>query len=318
MSTILDALKKVERERESPREQLRHAPEPEPKHRRRVSTTTILVCALLGFGVGAGIALWRSAPPPEELARPAAPSAVAPAPGAAVARDEVPADAGEAALEGARPEVPEPAGATAVGQPATKPERVAKRPHRPSGVASRPQVAAAAPPAPADVIADNSALEPSPFKASSKPEAGTAVAASAPPSAEPLAGRLDQRLAALPEVAEPEAEPATGTIDDLGSEPKADLPANVAALPEEAEPAPGPPTIIDTGRSPPGAPRVTLSFLQWSAEPGRRFAFISIDGAPSQRVQEGDTAGGVSVARITPTGVELKHEDKVFIIRPRH
>jgi hypothetical protein len=94
--------------------------------------------------------------------------------------------------------------------------------------------------------------------------------------------------------------------------PPADVPA------AEPEPPPAPEAAIDTGRSPPGLPRVALTFLQWSADPSRRFAFVSIDGAPSQRVREGDTAGGMTVAEITPVGIQFRQEGKVFTIRPRH
>jgi hypothetical protein len=93
------------------------------------------------------------------------------------------------------------------------------------------------------------------------------------------------------------------------------------AVPEpEAEPEPEAPaeTLFDTGRSPPGAPKVALSFLQWSNDPARRFAFISIDGAPTQRVHEGEVAAGLTVAAITPTGVQFKREGTTFVIRPRH
>jgi hypothetical protein len=99
-----------------------------------------------------------------------------------------------------------------------------------------------------------------------------------------------------------------------------DAPQVEAAPDLEPEPEPETPaeTLVDTGRSPPGAPKVALSFLQWSAEPARRFAFISIDGAPTQRVHEGEIAAGLTVAAITPTGVQFKREGTIFVIRPRH
>jgi len=36
------------------------------------------------------------------------------------------------------------------------------------------------------------------------------------------------------------------------------------------------------------------------------------------RVREGDTASGMTVAEITPTGVQFKREGQLFMIRPRH
>jgi hypothetical protein len=63
---------------------------------------------------------------------------------------------------------------------------------------------------------------------------------------------------------------------------------------------------------------VALTFLQWSADPARRFAFVSVDGAPAQRLREGDTTSGLTVAEILPSGVQFKREGQIFVIRPRH
>jgi hypothetical protein len=132
-------------------------------------------------------------------------------------------------------------------------------------------------------------------------------------------------MAALPEDL-PDAD--LPPLDDelvLPDEPAVDetgeIPAEEAAIEEpplDEEAAPPPPPVIDTGRSPTGAPRVTLSFLQYSADPARRFAFISIDGAPSQRIREGESAGGITVDHINADGVQLRHAETQFIIRPRH
>src|SRR6185503_11480228 len=59
MSTILDALKKVEAERESPREQLLHATAEAPA-RQRSSLPLIAACAVVGLTAGIGLALWRN------------------------------------------------------------------------------------------------------------------------------------------------------------------------------------------------------------------------------------------------------------------
>jgi hypothetical protein len=147
-----------------------------------------------------------------------------------------------------------------------------------------------------------SALEPSPFAASrgNSAAAGTTEASPRPAPVRPR--EPDNALAAVAPPAAVEAPPAL--------EPE--VPSAEAQPPSPAD------VLIDTGRSPPGAPRVALSFLQWSPDPARRFAFVSIDGAPTQRVREGDTAGSLTVALITPNGIQFKQDGKLFTIRPRH
>jgi len=255
VSTVLDALKKVEQERQSPRGQLLHVPPPEPNRPRHLSAGVIAACAALGFAAGIGFALWRDAPPiePREL-----------------------------------PGVPPP---PAIHVPAPPAPVIAAAPP----VASDPSASA--------VDAD-SALEPSPFapprSADSSPGEAAAPSRAAGRSAPPAPAPPPNSVAALA--------PQAPFLP-----PEADLPP---VAPEE--PTPQPDSVTDTGRSPPGSPRVSLSFLQWSADPARRFAFVSIDGAPTQRVREGDTATGLTVAEITATGVQFKQDGKLFTIRPRH
>ena len=277
MSTILDVLKKVEKERESPREQLLHEAEPRPQ--RRTSVAMIALCAVLGFVTGVGLAFRRGernpapALPPEVQASPAAEIPPPPATEAAQLTKIAPPPAEMPAQAPAESGAPTPAPA----QPTIVPE------------------------APPQVV--GSALEPSPFV----------------PPHEDTAGQPPAQVAAAPHASLPAAAdptPEKGVPPPMAAE--AILPA--AEPTPEAEPQPEPPKITetDTGRSPPGAPKVLLSFLQWSPDPARRFAFVSVDGSPSQRVREGDTTAGMTVAQITPTGVQLRSEGAVFTIRPRH
>jgi hypothetical protein len=176
------------------------------------------------------------------------------------------------------------------------------------GPATAPQ---AAPDAIDPAQADGSAIEPSPFD---RP-ADAPAAAAAPPGDQMAALPEDMPGAEMPPLDDELVLPDEPAVDEAG-----ELPAEEAAIEEPPleEAAPPPPPVIDTGRSPTGAPRVTLSFLQYSADPARRFAFISIDGAPSQRIREGESAGGVTVDHINPDGVQLRHAETQFIIRPRH
>lgn len=339
MSTILDALKKVERERQPARGPLLDVPTPEePKRRRRVSLGMIVACATLGFAAGVGLALWRNTAPVEIAA---VPDAVDVPPQAEVAPPQPAAPA--VAVVPAVPPQPAPEQVAAAEQPATgaangepaapsaaEPEQVAsaRQADVPPPVESAPNAAAPAPNAPSAVEPEGSALEPSPFgprrgggavpdaaqPRAVPPRAGTVVA-NAPrtstgmpvPGAPPKAPQAPPPLVVSPNG---EVQPLVLPPPEEAVEPEEE--------PEEAAPPPPQEKLFDTGRSPAGQPKVVLSFLQWSADPARRFAVISIEGAPSQRVQEGDTAGGMTVAAITPTGVRLKHDATVFTITPRH
>ena len=330
MSTILDALRKVERERpHSPREQLLELPR---RHvaRRPLSLSLVASFAALGFTAGIILALWRNTRPiqigsfslnqpvrplPAPAVPPAVPPAAAPpapappavaqapapvpapaAPPAAAPPDQVAAAAPQAAAP-TQPASPPPA-----AQPAPPPAPAAiapvpaAEPAMPGIPGDGGAVAAAPPPAGANPTGAGSALEPSPFT-----RQGVARAKPARPAPN------DERHEQVP--------PANALA---AIEPPAQPEAEAPAVEPEPAPAPSPEVVIDTGRSPPGAPKVALTFLQWSADPERRFAFVSIDGSAGQRIREGDGLAGMTVAQITPTGVEFRREGKLFIIRPRH
>lgn len=256
---------------------------------------------MLGFGGGAvlswlfpsqpelQVASLPEPPPPPDIVVPRPPLRAKPAP--AQVTDESAAAAPAV--------VPPPLAAAA--PPAAVPEKAPAGP-APSVLAGG-EVAGPALPA---TESKGSALEPSPFGPSrevvdSSPSGAVAKGGGAEaPRASDV--REPQDLAALaPEVLDvPEVPTAESETEP---EPEPEAPAE---------------TLVDTGRSPPGAPKVALSFLQWSPDPARRFAFISIDGAPSQRVREGEVAAGLTVAAITPTGVQFKRDGSAFVIRPRH
>jgi hypothetical protein len=321
MSTILDALRKVERERESSPDLALETPPtaPEVRRRRTFPVTAIILCALIGFAGGAVLS-WRMPeepemelaalpvpPPPPAIPVPRAPLVTKPLAPMQAEAPSVKAEnpgSGPAAAEVPRPEPPREAPAAAIVAAAPPGPAVADA-LRPIPLEQDPGEALAA------LDKHVSALEPSPFGAPRETGQEIAPPGEAPTVAPPVGVRgekgvpsddADGGLAAVapPAPATPDAPPVEA-VPDL--EPEPETPAE---------------TFVDTGRSPPGAPKVALSFLQWSAEPARRFAFISIDGAPTQRVHEGEVAAGLTVAAITPTGVQFKREGTSFVIRPRH
>ena len=356
MSTILDALRKVERERDSsPDHPLEPQPlAPEVRRRRNIPVTAIAVCAVVGFVGGALLSWWTPSeepavevaslpvpPPPPAIAVPRAPAPEPPAPAAVPAPPEVP-------VPPPAPEQPQQAESGAAAPPAAEsgqqpPAVVAvERATAPAAVAAAP---AAAPTelapkevAPREALAalgkDGTALERSPFGPSrnaAREAVAPPAAAPAPPKPPTVVKKPEGEVAAVappapvpapakpPAVAKEQPEQEVAAVAPM--EPPVPEPAPLDIAPEpqaEPEPETSPETVIDTGRSPPGAPKVALSFLQWSADPAKRFAFVSIDGQPSQRIREGESAAGMTVAAITPNGVQFKREGTSFVIRPRH
>lgn len=322
MSTILDALRKVEREREPSGDLPLDGPtvSPEVRRRRPFPVVAVAMCAIVGFAAGALLSWWTPGETPVEVASLPAPP---PPPNIDVPRAPVRAQPKPAAAPPA-PNVAADAGGTTKHDLAIAPPAVAASPVAPAAVAMAPSPAAVVPPAPAAVsvppaadheenaavaaLEKDSVLEPSPFG----PTRGAAREATVPNVAGKKGPEEKPAVKAAPKEREPQD--LAALVPPAAQEP----PAAELEAPIEPEPEASPEPIFDTGRSPPGAPKVALSFLQWSSDPARRFAFISIDGAPSQRVHEGEVAGGLTVAAITPTGVQFKRENSTFVIRPRH
>ena len=60
-----------------------------------------------------------------------------------------------------------------------------------------------------------------------------------------------------------------------------------------------------------------VSFLQWSPESARRKAFVRVGGSPLTLVHEGDAIGGYTVVEIQPNAVALRSSMTRFQIRVR-
>lgn len=60
-----------------------------------------------------------------------------------------------------------------------------------------------------------------------------------------------------------------------------------------------------------------ISFLQWSPESARRKAFVRVGGSPLTLVHEGDAIGGYTVVEIRPDAVALRSDTTRFQIRVR-
>lgn len=144
-----------------------------------------------------------------------------------------------------------------------------------------------------------------------------------PPVREPAAAAAARAPAPRPAAAPvpaPEPAPAQVAMERPAPNPAAPDPAPepppvaLASLPAEIPPPPRTePQILR--RAPGGAPQVAINILQWSAEPTRRFAFVSVDGGGMTQVREGDRIGGLTVKRIHEQMIEFGFNDSSFLLR---
>lgn len=280
MSSILDALEKLERSRPPVVEPAAAAPVPVPRRRRGV----VLVGAAFTAGAALALTLLRAHPGsgPVVVQVPAEP--------APVKQPVV-----EAVVPQAQPVAP--AQPIAPAAPPAEPTQPAPAPQAVSGQAPGSE----SPPMPQ--------AEPS---ATTPPRTETAPVPDAPQPAP------DVLAAARPVPAPSPTDPrpwAQAVAPPLPPPPPA---ANVAA-PREA-PATTythlePPAIR---RPPAGAPAVRLSFLLYSPAPGRRTVALAIENRGLETLHEGESSSeGVEVVRILPDRVELGWNGEHFTVRAR-
>jgi len=201
--------------------------------------------------------------------------------------------------------VPPPPGGAA---PAPAPAAVAEAPAVAMGVAPEPPPAAEQPRLAA---AAPEVAEPPPEPVVRRPTAvGVSVGGVASGAPAATGGEIRD-----PDIAMPDENPAPAAVAEEPA-PEPEAPVAVAAVPPAAvAPPPAAPAPPVLRRSPGGAPQVSINILQWSAEPGRRFAFVSIDGGGMTQVREGDRIGTLTVKHIHQQMIEFGFNDSTFLLR---
>jgi hypothetical protein len=332
MSTILDALRKVEENQRTRSADARARllsfptrPDVYSSRRRRPEWIIGAGLALVGFTAGVGLMLWGSrSPAPEE-------GQLASATGVDVASDK-----------GLKPLV----------QPAVQPSPLpaVQAPTQPP-VQPLPQVTAEIPPnaapTPAPVEAppvpqvampklpslipplptppETPVVPSSPAPAATPPEVRSAPVAPIPQQLIPEEGRraarreerrarLAARRGALPS----ELRDLATATSDARSQSRPFPEARESIQPE----APAPRTEARTTKPPApvpatatAPPNTSLSFLQWSPEADRRLAFIKVNGGPLTLAHEGDTVAGYTVVEIRRDAVELSAKGRSFTLQ---
>ncbi len=83
---------------------------------------------------------------------------------------------------------------------------------------------------------------------------------------------------------------------------------------QSATPARSPSAPENTGEPPPGT---SLTFLQWSADPEKRVASIKVGTGPATLAHEGDSIDGITIEKIRPDAVELRSGESRYLLKAR-
>ncbi len=326
MSTILDALRKLQRERaaQSPGKDLRGSITTETPHRGRGrgrqagSAARLIALALVILGVGgAGYALYRGGWVSGLLARfsvdrEAAEQAQAEAELAEVERMVAARDAAAALDE------PAPPSEEATPGPASRPPlrtRVARGGNPPGlnageSPASEPAPARAESP---ETIAERARLEAALVNARTAQEAQRRVelesaaqqAAANPPPTAPAIPRSP--LVSQPSPPPPAPVPA---VPPAAARPKPTAPVVAAAKPPPAEATPAARATPRRAAAPEprsnAFPEVRVESIRWHPSAERRVASLQFEQQDVPEAHEGDIVAGVLIYRIDPGSVELR------------
>ncbi|MGE0684776.1 MAG: hypothetical protein AB7P69_28185 [Candidatus Binatia bacterium] len=287
MSTILDALRKLEEEHHSRTADARSrlllslSHQTRPLQLRRSfwkangNLLSIMGLLVAGFSAGAGFVFWRSY---SSQTSPAAPRVVASSP----PQSDMRPDSSSAPLQSASETFP-------AEQESDSPPFVT------STTASLP-LPYSPPEEQNTTPAGASAVQRSPFAAT-------------PPASWEMASTQRE----ITPVAKHAPAPTPSIVDETeqdGSRYEVLLPSGATRTVKSFSP---PPSTTTAPTTPSGT---VLSFLQWSSDPDRRIAFIRVNGGPLTMAHEGDTIGGYTVIEIRQNAVELQSGEARMTLRP--
>jgi len=341
MSTILDALRKLEEERHSrtadARSRLLLAPTTQPRLLRpqrsfwQAKSNLFWVIGFLcaGFSAGAGFFFWRSysnqtshdavlaASSPmkehaanEKLASSSQMPAGKPDAGETEPTEESVKAQPQETIEPGQETFPPTAPLADTPQVLTAgPAETgldAFSPQSSSSALSVPETAPSLPSSPLEaqetVLASASVIQRSPFVAA--PPVPPAPRETSPPRKEST--QIAKHTPA------PTASPLNNTARN-GSRYEVLLPNGETRTVQPPSSLPSP----ATGTTLPTSSGTSLSLLQWSSDPERRIAFLRVNGGPLTMTHEGDTIGGYTVVEIRQDAVELQSGETRMTLRPQ-
>ncbi len=315
MSTILDALRKIEEENRTrnadARTRLLATPQRfdlRPPRRQRVSWLLSAGLIVGGIAVGAGLMGWgwyaRSPSPPVVT------TAHVPVPHA----QPTPAPAPAATPAPSAPSAPSERMTSVAPSVELSPPAVTTQ--EPTIIVVSPSPSPVTTAALADVASTSvdpaNPVQRSPFVNTAEPEQ-----IAPPPSP------VEPRIAAKPK---PVRKPVPTPRVPVAQESATATPVEEAMptpLEEDDVEAVTPSAPVEEGEaedgaetSPPPTP-ASVSFLQWSPEPEKRMAFIKVGDKPTTLAHEGDVVNGVTVVKIRQGAVELRSGKNRWTLKAR-
>jgi hypothetical protein len=328
VSTILDALRKLQRERTAanPSRDLRGSvtdemplPPPHGSPPRRGLTLGALVVALVVLAGVGGTWLYRrvaatrgNGPPAQQVAEP--PVAAEPP---AVEGEEEDRPATEAELDAAQREAEMDAATAPDAADEPPPVAASPEPQLPPALAQKD----GPPTAEAEAAAERARLEEIRRAAAAADQARRDAEASA--QSEAAASGATPPVAPLAAPPPPAPAPALAAPPPPAPAPKASRPvvaAKPVAKPKPAAPPPEParrePEPEATADALSVFPEVHVESIRWHPLAARRAASLRFDQQNAADAHEGDIVGGVLVYRIEPGAVELRVGSTSRVVRP--
>ena len=326
MSLILDALKKLDREKLSRRDrpaniavEILRPPLSHPERKRQIYVVAIfltaVVTAAITYALIAGFGFLSKSSAPQPVNPPASREQAGPVPlevstlPKPLPRAPTNPPVSSKQVAPAPPEVsplPQPA-PTAVTKVTVPSPQVAPPPPE-AEVLPRPSPAPTIPPPPSPPVAspqvtpappETGSLPKSLPPAPADPPAPNPQAAPAPPPRQPARGAGDE-VGRVP----PKAKSSEASLDAKKESPGV-IPEKMGIAPEMAKKSAEPASI----RSSTTPPALKLTAVVWYEDPSRRFAFVN-----GTKVREGDVIEGVKVVEIHPDRVRFLHNDRQFEI----
>jgi hypothetical protein len=322
VSTILDALKKLQREKaaQNPGRDLHGSVANDSGFRRAPRRSgvgrALTSAALLALLAGGGWWLWSSGRVAPLVAR------FAGGAGDDAAASEAELDALERELAAAEAEVaPQPAPESPPAAGAPRARAIAIPPAPPAPAQETPEMTAERTRLEAVIAQAREAQE-----AQRRAEVTAAAQPPAPPQAPPAAAPVPGPESPAPEAAPtpkpapaPVAKPAAPVAKAAAPKPRAPIAKPKPAPRPAAAPAPKPapparaPERVTAGVT---FPTVFVDSIRWHPIPERRVASLRFEQQNAPEAHEGDIVAGVLVYRIDPGAVELRIGDAQRVVRP--
>ncbi len=343
MSTILDALRKVEEEKRTQERDVRtrllsNSPRFDFRTPRHSHTPWIIGGGLVFLGIvcGAGLMLWRSSdtvPVVDAGLSPTSASQVA----APQSQTVTPSEPQPQKPSQSEPQAPHPQ-AQLPGSPQIEEEKARQQSR---AVQITPSAAAVTPPK------ESTPVVPAPGVASGAAPTGTKTVPYNPwnignlakaagdspgkpsindpprPSEEvvqrsPFVNSSPNDQIATPPSPPPSAERRVPPSKPARTRPqapdKSQQGTSVPVVGNDPTPSPPAPAREQTLSSPSGA---SLSFLQWSTDPEKRVVSIKVGSGPAMIAHEGDSIEGLTVVKILPDAVEIRSGDSHYLLKAR-